>query len=192
MSKQKYHINVITDIINVLPKDKHKLSINGPYIDAHFGEINNENPVGQTYYLRPLSHYDKHKRELYMNVNCHSDTIFFNKNEVVSNVKFCGRIYISNVDFNGKHYSTNHNSMFDANLTVHNNTGLELRGLHVHDGILKNNMTIFGPICYFLYNTQYWMDKKDVKNKHRHGYVGPQPLPADNVVPIKDYILKLS
>jgi CheY-like chemotaxis protein len=47
-----------TTIDNIAPLSKRTLSRNGPYVDAHFGNITKTNPIGQTYYLRPKTTYN--------------------------------------------------------------------------------------------------------------------------------------
>jgi len=187
--QNEYEIVFQTTTNNVLPVKEHLLSINGPYIDGHFGLINKHNPVGQTYYLRPLTKYYENKKVLSINVSCSNYSILFNKNQVTTDVKYCGSITLTDVTYlaHQKKYKIGPNSMIDVNLTVHNATGSPLRGLHIHDGINKDGLTNFGPICYFLYNTYYWMDKKK-----KGGNPGPTPLPAENVVARTNYVLQQS
>ena len=35
----------------------HPLTTKGPFLDAHFGKLNKETPVGETYYIRPITKY---------------------------------------------------------------------------------------------------------------------------------------
>ena len=130
-------------------------------------------PVGQTYYLRPLTTYDPTTKVLTIRANCSNYSILFNTNQVTTDVKYCGLIILTDVTYlhTSKKYKIGANSTINVNLTVHNNTGLPLRGLHIHDGVNKDGLTNFGPICYFLYNTSYWMQKKKI-----HGDPGPTPI----------------
>lgn len=184
---ETYHMEFSTLIDNVLPNDNYHLSINGPFIDAHFGQINKSAPVGQTYFLRPLSHYNSSTKSLEINVNCSNYTTYFNKNKITEDVSFCGKVMISDVELGNRGkdvvYVPSRGSVINVNMTCYSKIGLPLRGLHIHDGKVHNNMTGFGPIAYFLYNTKYWNKQKTIM---------PFPLPLSNVIPQTDYVLQHS
>ena len=182
-----YDIKFSTVIANVLPKGVHLLSTDGPFIDAHFGKIDSSNPVGQTYFVRPLSQYDSVKKVLRIEIGCSNYTTHFNKNDITDKVGFCGTVVITDVTIKRSGskltYIPGKDSRIRVDIAVHNDTGLPLRGLHIHDGKLKDGLTGFGPISYFLFNTKYW-------NKHKTDL--PAPLPRNNVIPKTDFVLNNS
>ncbi len=70
----------------------------------------------------------------------------------------------------------------EVNLIVKNNTGLEMKGFHIHDGVNKNGLTGFGPISYFLYTTEDWL-KNFNNSKSSINYIKKYlPLPPDNII----------
>ena len=192
---ETYRMDFKTAIRNVLPRDKHLLSTEGPFIDAHFGTIDPDTPVGQTYFLRPLSRYNRSTKTLEINVNCSNYVTHFNTNKVTNEVAFCGQIIISDLKLHkrGKDtvYEPGADSVIHVDFTVHNGTRththdgtpLPLRGFHIHDGREHKGLTGFGPISYFLYNTEYWNRQKSLF---------PQPLPLGNVIPQTDFVLRVS
>ena len=67
-SAKKINIRFKTTMDNLAPISKRALSKNGPYIDAHFKNIDSKNPIGQTYYLRPITKYNSAKKNSYYTV----------------------------------------------------------------------------------------------------------------------------
>ena len=146
------HIKFRTNVHNVAPISMRSLSRNGPYIDAHFKDIDAKNPIGQTYYLRPVTNYNQETKVLTIKLNKQQPTVHMNTNSVSTNVFYDGTITIT--DFHYEKY--NPDSVISASLTLHNRTGRDLIGFHIHDGELvpKGNnagFTNFGPIIYFLF-----------------------------------------
>ena len=142
----------------VVPQSKHPLSKNGPYIDTHFKDMNDENPIGQTYYQRPVTHYDSKNKILTIHLHRSQPTIHMNSNSVTRNVSYDGIIKIT--DFTYDKY--NPKSKVFVNVSLDNETGRELIGFHVHDGELSKTketmgFTNFGPIAYFIHTTPYWV-----------------------------------
>ena len=187
----KYNINFITDTKNFVSTEELTLSVGFPYFDAHFGNINEHAKVGQTYYLRPFSEYNYDEHELTMWINCKSPVVHLNNNKVTDDVSFCGNIKLTHVFIKKEqhshktktYYALVPHSKMTVNLTVINNTGLPLQGLHVHEGERgPNTLTGFGPICYFLWDTQYW--RKEVP---KYGAV-----PYNNAIAKTDFVLKNS
>tara|TARA_B100001093_G_C26575716_1_gene904923 strand:+ start:152 stop:751 length:600 start_codon:yes stop_codon:yes gene_type:complete len=173
-----------------MPRDGHKLTTNGPYLDFHLGEITDKAPVGQTYYFRPLDSYDVEKRTLTIyTTTCKSPVIHFNTNTPTDKIGCTGSIVISDVSMSKvvdgvKTYTFGKESKCTSSLTIYNDTGLALQGFHVHDGASKNGATSFGPISLFLYTTKYWQDKKSTN---------PSPLPPGNISPVDlNGMIKLS
>ena len=180
-SAKKINIRFKTTLSSLAPISKRHLSKNGPYIDAHFKKIDAKNPIGQTYYLRPVTKYYPHKKLLTILLNRKQPTVHMNTNSVSNKVVYSGIIKIKNFQY-GKY---NNNSIVDVNLTLHNNTGRELIGFHIHDGevITKKpyaGFTNFGPIVVFLYTTAYWNKKKEES---------AFPLPPDDVTPMTNFTL---
>jgi hypothetical protein len=176
------HINFKTTIGNVAPISMRALSRNGPYVDAHFKNIDAKNPIGQTYYLRPITEYNGKTRVLTIKLNQLQPTVHMNTNTVSSDVCYNGTITITNFRYGGY----NPNSVITASMTLHNGTGRELIGFHIHDGELvskgkDSGFTNFGPIVYFLYTTAYWNKKKEEK---------AFPLPPNDVTPMTDFTLR--
>ena len=173
-----------TIVQNVAPISKRTLSRNGPYIDAHFKNIDQKNPIGQTYYLRPVTTYDSSTKTLVIKLCKGQPTVHMNSNTVSTKVLYEGTITIKGFEY-GKY---NPDAIIDASIVMHNNTGKELIGFHIHDGEVGGKppcagFTNFGPIIYFLYTTNYWDKKKTEK---------AFPLPPDDVTPMSSYVLHLS
>lgn len=180
-SAKKINIRFKTTMDNLAPISKRALSKNGPYIDAHFKNIDSKNPIGQTYYLRPITKYNSAKKTLTIQLTKKQPTVHMNKNAVSDQVVYSGSIKISNFQY-GKY---NKNSVVEANLTLYNKTGKELIGFHIHDGEMAtkkpcNGFTNFGPIVVFLYTTAYWNVKKEES---------AFPLPSDDVTPMTNFTL---
>lgn len=171
-----------TNVDNIAPISRRVLSRNGPFIDAHFKTINNKNPLGQTYYLRPITTYNSKDRILTIKLNKKQPPVHMNSNSVAANVWYDGIIKISNFQYD----KYNGNSEINVNMTLHNGTGRELIGFHIHDGEISTKgpyagFTNFGPIIYFLYTTEYWNKKKEEK---------AFPLPSDDVTPMTNFVLR--
>ena len=176
------HINFKTTANNIAPISMRSLSLNGPYIDAHFKNIDAKNPIGQTYYLRPVIKYNRKTKVLTIKLNKLQPTIHMNTNTVSSNVYYNGTITITDFQY-GKY---NPHSVITVSMTLHNGTGRELIGFHIHDGELITKgktagFTNFGPIVFFLYTTEYWNKKKEET---------AFPLPPDDVTPMTDFTLR--
>ena len=105
-----------TYVDNIAPISRRVLSRNGPFIDAHFKTINKKNPIGQTYYLRPITTYNSKDRILTIKLNKKQPPVHMNSNSVATNVWYDGIIKIR----------TNINSEINVNMTLHNGTGREL------------------------------------------------------------------
>jgi len=68
---------------------------------------------------------------------------------------------------------------------VHNETGLPVRGFHVHDGEVVpggkyKGFTNFGPIVFFLKTSDYWA--------RRAAELSDFPLPLPVALPNTDYL----
>ena len=171
-----------TTIDNIAPISKRTLSRNGPYVDAHFGNITKTNPIGQTYYLRPKTTYNPETKVLTIKLHKEQPTVHMNGNTVSPDVWYDGTIKISNFQY-GKY---NGASVMTIDMRLHNGTGKDLIGFHIHDGEIASKgpyagFTNFGPIVYFLYTTEYWNKKKDEKSF---------PLPSDDVTPMTNFVLR--
>lgn len=163
---------------DVVPKSIHTLSRNGPYIDVHLKDMNEENPIGETYYQRPLSSYDEEKKILSIYLDIEQPTVHMNSNTVCTDIGYGGVITIS--DFVYGEY--NPDSMVDVNIAVCNKTCRDIIGFHVHDGELSNTkstqgFTHFGPIVYFIKTTEYWIRKATELSK-----AGKFPLPLGDAL----------
>ena len=174
-------IKFTTSLHNVVPVSHRSLSRNGPYLDAHFGRIDSAAPIGQTYYLRPISTYDAKTQTLTIRLHPRQPPVHMNTNTVSRKVYYQGTIKITHFKY-GKY---NPKSRISVNMSLHNGTKLPLIGLHIHDGEILNSgagagFTNFGPIVYFLRTTPYWNRKKKEK---------AFPLPIDDVTPVTDYTL---
>jgi len=173
-----------TIVQNVAPISKRSLSKNGPYIDAHFKNIDQKNPIGQTYYLRPVTKYNASTKTLVIKLCKDQPTVHMNSNSVSMKVLYEGTITITGFEY-GKY---NPDAIIDVSIIMHNKTGRELIGFHIHDGEVGGKspcagFTNFGPIIYFLYTTKYWDKKKTEK---------AFPLPPNDVTPMSSYVLHLS
>jgi len=180
-SAKKTNIKFKTTWSQLAPISKRALSKNGPYVDAHFKNIDAKNPIGQTYYLRPVTKYDSVTKTLTIHLNKKQPTVHMNSNTVSERVLYTGTIKIRGFQY-GKY---NDNAVVDADITLHNKTGRELIGFHIHDGemITKKpytGFTNFGPIVVFLYTTAYW-DKKKKESAF--------PLPSNDVTPMTNFTL---
>jgi hypothetical protein len=166
----------VAKVAQVAPQSDHPLSRNGPYIDTHFKDMNAENPIGQTYYQRPITSYDSKNKVLMIHLHKSQPTIHMNSNTVTRDVTYGGLIKITDFTY-GKY---NPNSKIFVNVSLDNMTGRELVGFHVHDGELSNvkkamGFTMFGPIAYFIHTTPYW-----VENATKLSREGKFPLPLSD------------
>ena len=180
-SAKKVNIKFKTTWSFLAPISKRSLSKNGPYVDAHFKNIDAKNPIGQTYYLRPVTQYNSQKKLLTIHLNKKQPTVHMNTNTVSEQVLYSGSIKISNFQY-GKY---NDNAVVDVDLTLYNKTGRALIGFHIHDGEMATKkpytgFTNFGPIVVFLYTTVYWNKKKEES---------AFPLPANDVTPMTNFTL---
>ena len=156
----------------------HPLSKNGPFIDAHFGPLTDDDPVGQTYYIRPLTKYtppcinnETHgcgclgigEGKIKFTLQKCFPAVHFNTNTTTTNLAISGDITISPFewDVNGVAKIFN-NQVIDVNLTIFNNTNEKLAGFHIHDGINKGTMAGFGQISYFLMTSPEWQNRYNI------------------------------
>jgi hypothetical protein len=195
---KKIHINFKTPIIVLQSIKFHQLTTKGPFLDAHFGKLTKETPVGETYYIRPLTKYippckkskvsgcgcgGKGLGHIEFNFkNCFPAT-HFNTHSTSKNFKANGIVKISPFEWdkNGK-AKFFENQIVTVNLWIENNTNLPLKGLHIHDGITKDTMAGFGPISYFLYTTPEWNKRYNNTKKSRTWAKKYAPLPPDNII----------
>ena len=153
----------------------HALTTNGPFLDAHFGQMSPKAPVGQTYYIRPLTTYTKPcKRAMKTGCGCGGKgggkisfqvrrcfpAVHANKNAVSEALQLDGTVTITpfewGTDGKAKEFGS---QKIVVNMVVYNRTGLPMTGFHVHDGQMNNGLVGFGPISYFLYTTPSWVKK---------------------------------
>ena len=160
---------------------QHMLSKKGPFIDAHLGPLTPATPIGQTFYIRPITTYNAAKKSLYISLQSCSHTTHFNNNTITDKLQVKGTIRIAPFEWDAKGVARKFpNQKLYVNVKVKNGTGLPLQGLHIHDGQLKGGLVGFGPICYFLGTSQAWLDKYNTGNAawiKKHG-----PLPMANLV----------
>ena len=155
-------------------------SKNGPYIDTHFKDMNKDNPIGQTYYQRPITTYKD--KVLTIHLNKFQPTVHANVNKVGKDILYDGTITITNFDYDKP---IDPDSIVTVNASVLNRTDKELIGFHIHDGQLKDGgFTNFGPISYFLYTTKYWIDNAKSLSKEK-----AFPLPIEDATPADSYPL---
>ena len=95
-SAKKVNIKFKTTWSSLAPISKRSLSKNGPYVDVHFKNIDAQNPIGQTYYLRPVTNYNSQKKLLTIHLNKKQPTVHMNTNTVSEQVLYSGSIKISN------------------------------------------------------------------------------------------------
>ena len=186
----------------------HPLSTNGPYLDAHFGPLNKDTPVGQTYFIRPVTTYTPPcKHGLKQGCGCGGKgdgcltikslkcfpSIHANTNTVSTDFAITGNAKISPfewVDNKAKIFSK---QILDVNFTVYNDTGLTMQGFHIHDGQNKKGLTSFGPISYFMYTTAEWNNLYNETQKSINFTKKYSPLPPPNIAPKNpSELLKLS
>ena len=185
----------------VAPKSLLALSKAGPYLDVHFKDMTKADPIGQTYYQRPLTSYDSDQKMLTMRMDSTRPTIHFNDNTVTTDVRYGGVITVSDFEY-GKY---NPDSIVTVRVSLYNNTGRDLVGFHVHDGEVVPasaqckvgdkataypGFTRFGPICYFIHTTDYWA-KNAVILSGTKGADGKSvfPLPLPDATPNSDFPL---
>jgi len=173
----------------------HALTHNGPYIDAHFGPLTKKTPVGQTYYVRPLTEYfppcknnvkegcgcgGKGDGQLKIQIKDCIPFIHAQTNQVCEDIKVNGIIKIYPFEWNGNSAKILPNQIVDVNIKVKNYTNLVMQGLHIHDGINKGGLTSFGPISYFLYTTPAWQKRFNMSKESQDFSKHYSPLPAVN------------
>lgn len=208
-SKMKvYNIKFKTDIKYLQSEKFHPLSSNGPFFDAHFGSLTSKTPIGQTYYIRPLSEYtppciDNIKSEYSCDSKNEGVIIFYlnecfpsihaNKNRVSKDFRINGSVKIYPFEWENGLAKVFNNQTIEVNLILKNNTGLEMKGFHIHDGVNKNGLTGFGPISYFLYTTEDWIKNFNYSQNSVNYIKKYLPLPPDNIIQKEpDYLLKQS
>ncbi len=70
-SKMKiYNIKYKTQINFLQSNIFHPLTANGPFFDAHFGSLTSKTPIGQTYYIRPITEYTPPCNNVESEYNC--------------------------------------------------------------------------------------------------------------------------
>lgn len=171
------------------------LSKNGPYIDTHFKDMTSTDPIGQTYYQRPVTSYDKDRKLLKIKLSGNQPTIHMNSNSVSTDVRYNGLITISDFTY-GKY---NADSLVTVNVALYNDTGRDLIGFHVHDGetvptgvactdnnkkVSYSGYTNFGPIAYFIHTTDYW-----ITNATKLSNQGTFPLPIKDALALTKFPL---
>ena len=196
MIKKKIHINFKAPISALQSIKFHPLTTKGPFLDAHFGKLNKETPVGETYYIRPITKYvppckkslkggcgcgGKGTGYIQFNFkNCFPAT-HFNTHSISKKFKVNGNIKISPFEWDDDKAKFFKNQIIIVNLQIDNNTDLPLRGLHIHDGVTHKTMAGFGPISYFLYTTSEWNKVYNYSEKSKKWVKKYAPLSADNI-----------
>jgi len=195
---QKLHINFKVPVLMLQSLKFHPLTTKGPFLDAHFGELNKITPVGETYYIRPITKYIQPCKKLLKSgcgcggkgvgyiefnfKNCFPAT-HFNTHSISTNFKVNGIITIFPFEWNSngtaKFFK---DQIITVNVQIENNTGLPLQGLHIHDGLTKDTMTGFGKISYFLYTTVAWNKRYNNSEKSKKWAKKNAPLPPDNII----------
>ena len=161
------------DLDVVQSKTFHALTPNGPFVDAHFRQITEATPIGETYYMRPLSVITPPCIEgkvegcgcggrgggaLSIRLDRRAPFVRFDDNTVVGDVTAHGTIQIS--PFTWGTLIPTQRLAVDVTLTHPSNK--PLLGLHVHDGRkctaegACKGFTSFGPISYFLLSSEAW------------------------------------
>ena len=175
----------------------HMLTRDGPYIDAHFGILDEATPVGFTYSMRPYTKAVEPCRQRHVNgCGCggkgegglelvlHRDCPFtnFNDNMVSRAVQIEGTLIIP----------AEGSGTVSADISLYNATGLPLQGLHVHDGQKnKDGLTGFGKICYFIFASKEWNERYNTSEDSVSWAAKYAPLPPGNLAP-KDPMLVTS
>jgi hypothetical protein len=150
------------------------VSKNGPFVAVHLGTINKEDQSGHSYYVRPYSEYKSKEKRLIIYLNNDQYPVYKNKNIVSPDILFSGKIIIDNFEYN----KPNPSQTINVDIQVINNTGRPIRGIHIHDGLVKDkNFTFYGKICYFLYTTKYWAIKKTEFHKNH---------PIQKLLPVRE------
>jgi hypothetical protein len=176
----------------------HPLSTNGPYIDAHFGPLNKDTPVGQTYFIRPVTTYTPpciHGLKqgcgcggkgsgclTIKSMKCYP-SVHANDNTVSTDFAVAGVAKISPFEWVDNKAKVFPDQMLDVDFTVYNDTGATMQGLHIHDGQNKKGLTSFGPISYFMYTTADWNNLYNETDKSVNFAKKYAPLPPQNVAP---------
>ncbi len=195
---EEFKIKFKTDIDNLQSINFHPLSQNGPFFDAHLGDFSTKMPVGQTYYLRPISEFTPPcKKKMKEGCGCGGKgegnikfslkesfpSTHANTNTISNDFKLNGSVKICPFNWDKTGIAQMFpNQKIDVNLTVKNNTGLTMKGFHIHDGQNKNGLIGFGPISYFLYTTPTWIHYFNTSKKSRNYIDKNLPLPYDNIV----------
>lgn len=193
----EYKINFKTSIKNLESIDFHPLSTDGPYFDAHFGTLNSKTPVGQTYYIRPITEYIKPcENNMKNGCGCGGKgegsikfilkdcfpSVYANKNSVSNDFRISGSVKIYPFEWENYQAKIFNNQEIEVNLTVKNNTGLEMKGFHIHDGQNHQGLTSFGPISYFLYTTDEWCKLYNSSKKSVEFIKKNCLLPPNNII----------
>jgi hypothetical protein len=193
---ETYKINFTSSLEDIESVKFHPLTKNGPYLDAHFGPLNKETPVGQTYFIRPVCEYippckhglkhgcgcgGKGEGHLIIKVSDCFPAIHANTNSVSKDFSISGRIKIAPFEWDGEVAKNFPNQVLSINVTVKNKTGLKMQGFHIHDGQNKKGLTSFGEISYFLYTTSTWNKVYNQTRKSIEFAKKYAPLPPNNI-----------
>ena len=187
-SKSTYTFRYTVPASSMVSMTQHMLTKKGPFIDAHLGPLTPATPIGQTFYIRPVTTYNASKKTLHISLQSCSHTTHFNNNTITDKLQVKGTIRIAPFEWDAKGVAKKFaNQKLYVNVKVRNKTGLPLQGLHIHDGQLKDGLVGFGPICYFLGSSQNWLDVYNTDNAawiKKHG-----PLPMANLVMAKPRVI---
>lgn len=190
----KYEISFSVPYTDIQSLKFHPLSAEGPYLDAHFGNLDNNTPVGQTYYIRPVVSYTPPcKKGLARGCGCGGKgggsmviksrkcfpSVHANANVVSEDFAVSGVIKIQPFEWVKGNATVLPDQIVTANLSVYNSTGKTLQGFHIHDGQRKGGLVGFGPVSYFLYTTPTWNRRYNSKASDRT----IAPLPLHNITP---------
>lgn len=188
----------------------HPLSTNGPFLDLHFGPLDEQTPVGRTFYTRPLTTYTSPCRNRIsagcgcggkgagmatFSVSKAQRFVCFNDNTVSDAVAVDGEISIAPFEWKGDGTAAPAAGaqIVSASLRITNRTGLQLQGAHLHDGQRNAaGLTGFGNIVYFLFSSPEWNARYNTSAESAVWARAHCPLPPENVAPAHpDFLLQL-
>ena len=188
----------------------HPLSTNGPFLDLHFGPLDEQTPVGVTFYAHPLTTYTlpcrsripagcgcggKGEGTVTFSVSEAQRFVCFNDKTVSDAVAVEGVIRIAPFEWKGDGNAAPaaDAQIVSASLTITNRTGLQLQGVHLHDGQRNAaGLTGFGKIVYFLFSSPEWNARYNTSTESVAWARAHCPLPSENVVPAHpDFLLQL-
>ena len=148
------NINFNLPALFIKPISNNHLLNDTPFLILFCSRINNENKLGEIYYVRPKVIYFK-KTKILKLIFDNNNLVNLNKNIVDNIIEIKGNISIENYNYKG---SLNEQNV-KVNLHIKNPNKIKINAITINNGDSKSEMGFIGKIIYFLYVKKYWINK---------------------------------